>query len=148
MVNIYKLSDYDVSKIEQYTKLKTHTGTIEYKAPEIIEGQKYNHKCDLWSLGIIICELYFKERPYKGPKEYALLQEIIKFGKKRIEKTDDKQLDDLISKLLVIDPNERITWNDYFNHPFFKNYIAIIYKINKNEKNNKIQILDENLLIL
>ena len=143
---IIKLSDYGISKIGQYTELKTYAGTIEYMAPEIMEGKEYNHKCDLWSLGIIICELCFKERPYKGSIEYVLLQDIKKFGKKRIKKTDDEQLDDLISKLLVSDPNKRITWNDYFNHPFFKNYITIIYKINKNENNNKIKIFGENFV--
>ena len=143
---IIKLSDYCISKIGQCTELTEHVGTTQYMAPEIIEGKEYNHKCDLWSLGIIIYELCFKERPYKGVNEYVLLQDIQKFGKKRIKKTGDEQLDDLISKLLVSDPKERITWNDYFNHPFFKNYITIIYKINKNENNNKIKIFGENFV--
>ena len=63
---IIKLCDYGISKLEKYTKLKTHIGTIDYMAPEIIkllEGENYSNKCDLWSLGIILYELCFKEAP-------------------------------------------------------------------------------------
>ena len=42
-------------------------GTFHTMAPEVLEGEKhYVHKCDLWSIGIIIYQLYFKEYPYKG----------------------------------------------------------------------------------
>ena len=36
------------------------------------------------------------------------------------ESFDDKNLNDLVEKLIVIDPSKRINWEDYFNHPFFK----------------------------
>ena len=81
-----KLCDYGISKAEKFTRLRTHTGTTEYMAPEIIEikqGNNYNDKCDLWSLGIIIYELFFKERPYKGANEYVILENIKQFGKKK-----------------------------------------------------------------
>ena len=35
---------------------------------------------------------------------------------------EDLQLDDLIRKLLKVNPNERITWSEYFEHPFFNKY--------------------------
>ncbi len=35
---------------------------------------------------------------------------------------EDLQLDDLIRKLLEVNPDKRITWNEYFEHPFFKQY--------------------------
>ena len=63
--NIIKLCDYWISKIGEYTQLTSHKGTYEYMASEIIKGEIYNYKCDLWNLGIIIYELYFKERPCK-----------------------------------------------------------------------------------
>ncbi len=37
-----------------------------------------------------------------------------------LKKTNDDKLDDLISKLVVNNPEKRLNWNDYFNHPFFK----------------------------
>ena len=120
---IVKLCDYGKSKLYEKTRFYSYEGTNGYMAPEImkiIEGEYYNDKCDLWSLGIIIMELFFGENPYKGFNEIAILNNIKNFGKKVIEKTGDKKLDDLIYKLLEEDPNKRITWEQYFNHPFFK----------------------------
>ena len=38
-------------------------------APEILEGKKYNYKCDLWSIGLILYILYFGETPSKNMME-------------------------------------------------------------------------------
>ena len=35
---------------------------------------------------------------------------------------EDKALEDLLKKLLKVNPNERITWEEYFDYPFFKQY--------------------------
>ena len=101
--NIIKLCDYGTSKKGKYTKLISHKGTNEYMAPEIMKGEEYNYKCDLWSLGVIIYELFFKERPYTGETEYAILSQINTFGQQKLKKTGDDLLDDLISKLLEKD---------------------------------------------
>ena len=50
------------------------------KAPEILRGEKnINEKSDLWSVGVIIYFLFFKEYPYKGIKKDELLDQI-RFG--------------------------------------------------------------------
>ena len=140
---IFKLCDYGISKsISEKTKLKTAgRGTPNYMAPEIMELSEnndknqtkiYDDKCDLWSLGIIIYELFFGYRPFNG------INEIKNYGNKLLKKTGDEKLDDLIFKLLEHDPNNRIGWEEYFIHPFVnKNEITIIYKIN-NSKEIKI----------
>ena len=122
---IVKLCDYGESKLVEKTKtlLKSHAGTEGYMAPEIIkitEGEYYNSECDLWSLGIIIYELFFGEIPYKGINEVKILENIENLGKSAIKKTGNEKLDDLIGQLLEKNPKERITWEKYFNHPFFK----------------------------
>ena len=129
--NIIKLCDYGMSnKIGKLTSLISHKGTNEYMAPEIMKGGKYDYKCDLWSLGIIIYELYFKKRPYKGETEYAILGIIDRFGTGILKETDDKLLDELIKRLLEKDPGKRSTWDEYLNDPFFVvNEITIKYKI-------------------
>ena len=35
---------------------------------------------------------------------------------------EDRQLENLLRRLLKVAPNERINWNEYFAHPFFKQY--------------------------
>ena len=137
---IIKLCDYGISKIGNLSKLRTHIGTLHYMAPEILEGQTYyTYKCDLWSLGIVIYELFFKEKPYNGTNEVSLLANIKLKKNNYLKETDDKNLNDLIKKLLEINPEKRLTWDDYFNHPYFNDNINIKKsKTSNNTHNNKI----------
>jgi serine/threonine protein kinase len=105
-----KLADFGLSREFINQSFSTHAGTPVYKAPELINQKHYDpNKCDLWAIGVLIYNLKFKEVAdsfYYGeiPKRF-----------------DNKLLDDLVRKLIVVDQKERIDWNDYFNHPFFKN---------------------------
>ena len=125
---IYKLSDYGISK--KLVTLKKHfstkAGKDDYMAPEINKGP-YDGKCDLWSLGIIIYILIKKKNPIK-----AILNLISK-----TELSDNPDLNDLIRRLLIKDPNERLSWDEYFIHPFFKkNQIIIKLKVTDRDKIN------------
>ena len=59
-----KIGDFGISKQKQFDLYKSHTiiknkaGTDYYIAPEIIKEGIYNNKCDIWSLGCIIYELF------------------------------------------------------------------------------------------
>ena len=121
---IFKLTDFGSSRqlLTLSQKMRTMTGTLNFMAPEILEGKDYNNECDLWSLGIIIYLLFFKKHPYEEKNEFAILKKIKDKGNKILEKTNDKDLDDLIRKLLTKDPKERITWKQYFKHPFFNKF--------------------------
>ena len=111
-------------------------------APEILEMEgeekEYDDKCDLWNIGVIIYQLYFKRPPYNGDTQRAILNLIKKQGNKILKKTGDNQLDDLIKSLLIADPRRRISWDGYFNHPFFKDEITLKYNI---ENKNEVKIL-------
>jgi serine/threonine protein kinase len=39
-------------------------GTLVYMSPEILLNQPYNDRCDVYSFGIIMHEMYFETRPY------------------------------------------------------------------------------------
>ena len=89
-------------------------------APEVLKDEKelINSKSDIWSLGIIIYYLLFKEYPYNGNDEYKILQDIN--SNKKLKKCNDEELNDLLNNMLKINVNERISWDDYFNHSFLK----------------------------
>jgi len=154
--------------LNEFTKCKTYIGTIKIMAPEILkmeeleeeeqqqqqqekkkneeeikkekekekEKKVYDDKCDLWSIGVIIYELLFKRPPY-GDNRNAILNSI-KYGQKLLKKTGFYQLDNLISCLLIEDPKKRISWDEYFNHPFFNDEIMLTYKT---EGKKEIKIL-------
>ena len=121
--NIWKLVDYGVSRQlftlsrQLYTK---YVGTLLYMAPEILEGVEYDDECDLWSLGIIIYYLRFNVLPYKGETGVAVFRSIKNLGKTVLKDTGDQHLNDLISRLLEVDLDKRISWKEYFEHEFFK----------------------------
>ena len=127
---IVKLADYGISKQLINTVNKTFIGSIETMAPEVLEGKVSNdNKCDLWSIGIIIYQLFFKEYPYKGSTPVQIHDQIKEFGTSKLNKTNNENLDNLINLLLIKEPEKRINYEDYFNHPFFK-------KNNSNSNNN------------
>ena len=123
---IIKLCDYGESKLLNTLYQKentTHAGSRLTMAPEILEDKPYDSKSDLWSLGVIIYQMYFNDFPYKANTEHALFIKITNDkNQKHIKEnsTKNKELDDLILNLLKYNPDERLNWNEYFNHPFFK----------------------------
>ncbi len=117
----FKISDFGLSKLIEGSKMNKMSlnGTPITMAPEILKGEEnlISYKSDIWSLGIIIYYMLFKEYPYNG-NEFQIINQIE--SKKQLKKIDNKQLDDLIKQMLVQNINERITWEKYFEHPFFQ----------------------------
>ena len=156
----FKVTDYGESKILAITNKYTQVGTCSFTAPEILNGNNYNIECDLWSLGIILHVLFFRCYPYNGINFIAVNNQINSLGIRAIRKTNNKKVDDLISRLLIKDPRERMTWEEYFSHPFFtdrnfRNYYKVEKKIGgggfgevfwatlkRNNKNRAIKIID------
>ena len=113
---IVKLGNYEIStrlnSLDQ--KIDLIVGTRLYMAPEISEDDYYDAKCDLWNLGVTIYFCLFKEFPIRLTTGYDVeIQQPLKTS-------GNELLDDLIRKLLVKDPANRITWEQYFDHPFFQ----------------------------
>ena len=95
-------TDYD----DIHSSIKTHSyaGTPIYMAPEI-ETEHYNNKCDLWSLGVILYELYTNNYIFYSANKTEQ-DENRKNGK--IVKTDNKNINNLIEKLIQVDISKRI----------------------------------------
>ncbi|XP_073133294.1 serine/threonine-protein kinase 52 [Henckelia pumila] len=61
-----KIADFGVARVEaQNPKDMTgETGTLGYMAPEVLDGKPYNRKCDVYSFGICLWEIYCCDLPY------------------------------------------------------------------------------------
>ena len=118
-----KLTDNSciLKNLSNITKSQILSSKLCFVAPEILKKENYDEKCDLWSLGVIIYMLAFKQHPFNGDNELLILNQINKFEHSIKKQTGNEYLDDLIKKLLVEDPKNRLSWEQYFNHPFFKN---------------------------
>ena len=130
-----KISDLGLNK-NMNEEITMSSFKIPYtRSPEIIENDNINIKSDLWNLGIIIYYLLFKEYPYKGNTEIQLLKDIK--SKKILKLSEDNNLNDLINKMICIDLNKRISWEDYFNHSFFNKYPQFEFKCKNHSKINE-----------
>ena len=120
---IPKINDYGISRTLQNGIASTFCGSPLYMAPEVILKKPYSDKADLWSIGILIYMMHFKEIPFRPTVNfcYDIKEEDVKkmFDKKKAKNAQDKELDDLMDKLLIYNPDQRISWIDYLNHPFF-----------------------------
>ena len=116
---IVKLSDY--GNIKQITNsIMTQSnfkGTAIFKAPEILKNEKHYDpiKADLWCIGIIIYYMIKGEYPFNSDANISSDKKKLQFN---INNCDT--LNNLFKKLTYYDPSKRISFNDYFNHPFFK----------------------------
>ncbi|KAK8585679.1 hypothetical protein V6N13_050652 [Hibiscus sabdariffa] len=61
-----KIADFGVARVEAWNpcEMTGETGTLGYMAPEVLNGKPYNRKCDVYSFGICLWEIYCCDMPY------------------------------------------------------------------------------------
>ncbi|KAH6757030.1 Protein kinase superfamily protein [Perilla frutescens var. hirtella] len=61
-----KIADFGVARVEASNPndMTGETGTLGYMAPEVLNGSAYNRKCDVYSFGICLWEIYCCDMPY------------------------------------------------------------------------------------
>jgi serine/threonine protein kinase len=67
--NVVKLCDFGWSVYAGETLRNTFCGTPLYVGPEILKGQEYDEKRDIWSVGVMMYEMVVGENPFKITKE-------------------------------------------------------------------------------
>ena len=121
---VAKLGDFGCSIFIQDNTFDS-IGTILYAAPEILKNLEYNEKCDLWSLGVTLYELYFGLLPY-GPSSNMnmnVIMDNIYADKFLLKKTKFPSLDILFHRLLKREQNERCSYDEFFKIVFDKYFM-------------------------
>ena len=119
---IAKLGDFGVSTqlMHSFSKKITKIGTPFYMSPEVILQNKYDYKCDIWSLGISTIEMAEGEPPFAKVKGYWVLKKIIMHppnGLKNKEKWS-KEFNNFVENCLIYDPEKRPSAKELLQHPF------------------------------
>mmetsp|Transcript_11724 Transcript_11724/g.10357 ORF Transcript_11724/g.10357 Transcript_11724/m.10357 type:complete len:259 (+) Transcript_11724:174-950(+) len=113
-----KLVDFGFAKILNKNKAKTHCGTIDYLSPELIRGVGSDLRSDIWSLGVLLCEMIGGFTPFRSPDPNTLYDNILNC-KINWPRNIDKISKDLILNILVVEPEMRYGLEEIKQHMFF-----------------------------
>lgn len=116
-----KIADFGLSNImTDGNFLKTSCGSPNYAAPEVISGKLYaGPEVDVWSCGVILFVLLCGKLPFDDDYIPNLFKKISQ-GKFSLPSYLSLDAKDLISRMLIVNPVQRITINDIRKHPWFK----------------------------
>eukprot|EP00899_Mesostigma_viride_P028194 jgi/Mesvir1/855/Mv17428-RA.1 len=94
-------------------------GTPLYMAPELVQELPYNHTADLWSLGVILYELFVGQPPFYTNSIYSLIHHIVKDPVKYPENISD-DFRSFLTGLLNKTPTQRLGWPQLLDHAFVR----------------------------
>jgi len=117
--SVVKLVDFGLSntfKAGEY--VKTACGSPCYAAPEMISGSSYNGLAsDIWSCGVVLYCMLCGRLPFDENNIKELYRKIT-FGEYVIPSRLSAEAKDLLTKILEVDPDKRITLNQIKKHPW------------------------------
>ena len=121
-----KIADFGLATFEPETKNKKlfeKCGTPCFVAPEILRGEGYTNKCDLFSLGSLMFGLVTGRYLFKGADKQELLNNNKVCNLSKIDRFLEnltQTCTDLLKRLLTTDQNKRPSASEALNHKWFK----------------------------
>ncbi|TFK87354.1 Pkinase-domain-containing protein [Polyporus arcularius HHB13444] len=116
---LVKIADWGMAAFAPPTlQLETSCGSPHYASPEIVNGHKYcGTATDIWSCGVILYALLTGRLPFDDKNVRTLLTKV-KVGKYDMPSFVDPLAKDLLSRMLVVDVNKRISMAEILAHPW------------------------------
>jgi serine/threonine protein kinase len=108
-----QIMDFGLAKlrgVSRLTKEGTTVGTAGYMSPEQVQGLETDHRTDIFSLGVVLYEMFAGESPFKGVHETAISYEIVNVDPvplSAVKPDTDSQLDAIVLECLEKEPSER-----------------------------------------
>jgi hypothetical protein len=106
-----KVGDLGLGRSMQEDTLLAHSkvGTPYYMAPQVIRGEPYDHKCDVWSMGCLLYELAALRSPFKakGLDLFALIQRISTAEYPPLPCHYSRELRQLVTRMLSLEAADR-----------------------------------------
>ncbi|BFZ14821.1 hypothetical protein BsWGS_17860 [Bradybaena similaris] len=118
---LLKITDFGLARFISGAELATiRCGSHRYMAPEVIMSVKYNAKADLWSIGTILYQCLTGRAPFQARnlREFKKTYEKNPPVKPNIPVSTSPELRDLLLRMLKRDAEERISFDEFFRHPF------------------------------
>jgi 3-phosphoinositide dependent protein kinase-1 len=104
---------------DESTRARSFVGTAEYVSPELLTDKNACKASDLWAFGCIIYQLLTGRPPFKAGNEYQTFQKIVALDYE-FPQGFPPAAKDLVERLLVLDPQRRLSIEHIKNHEFFQ----------------------------
>ena len=116
-----KLCDFGFARAmsKETVMVTSIKGTPLYMAPELVQEQPYNETADLWSLGVILYELFTGKPPFYTNNIYTLISLIVK-NNVEYPAHMSKLFKHFLQGLLIKDHTQRLQWPDLLHHEFVR----------------------------
>ena len=108
-----RIMDFGLAKLKsasRLTKVGSTVGTTGYMSPEQVQGQESDHRSDIFSLGVILYEMFAGQSPFKGAHETAINYEIVNVDPVPISSVSPEfppELDAIVLECMDKDAKER-----------------------------------------
>ncbi len=120
----FKLADLGLARSVTHPDewIKTMCGTPVCMAPEVVTGNLYNYKVDVWSIGTLLFHLITGTYPFKGKNIQELKDNLIQ-GVYKIPRDVVVSIEclDFLNCCLRFESKKRKDFTFLFNHPFLLN---------------------------
>ena len=153
----FGLSDFFLDESGNRIALKGEKGKPIYKAPEMMKGEEYEERVDIFSLGVTLFVLRIATYPFasaipnyngsimsklyvyiKNKKEENYWKQLTKIISKKGEIIFEPHFKDLFVKMVAYKPDERITIEEILNHPYMTEV--------SNANEEQFKIFEDNLI--
>lgn len=110
-----KLADFGWANLLQGNVRDTFCGTLDYLAPEMIQGTGHDESVDMWSMGVLLYELVTGDSPFAAGSKEATCRAIVDL-QLRYPSSMDADARDLVSCLCRTAPSERLSAREALAH--------------------------------
>ncbi|KAG2388775.1 hypothetical protein C9374_000214 [Naegleria lovaniensis] len=116
-----KIADFGWAVHAPSSRRRTLCGTLDYLPPEMIEKKAHNATVDLWCIGVLCFEFLTGNPPFYANDDKSTMRNIVAVRYTFPEHVSE-EAKDLVKKLLVKEPTERITLDQVLQHAFITKY--------------------------
>ncbi|KAJ3426118.1 aurora a [Anaeramoeba flamelloides] len=121
---VLKISDFGFSVFTNPYNITRNTfcGTLDYLPPEMVVGNSYDLSVDKWSLGVLLYEFLVGAPPFETRNRLQTYKRIAKV-RFTFPNHVSSLAQDLVKKMLKKNPIDRISFQEFLNHPWIKNNV-------------------------
>ncbi|KAL7929604.1 hypothetical protein V8C35DRAFT_325032 [Trichoderma chlorosporum] len=119
-----KIADFGMAALHQTAthRLATACGSPHYAAPELLKNRQYRgDKADIWSMGVILYAMLSATLPFDDP-DLRVMMNKTKKGQYKMPEFLSPEAENLIDRMLQVNPDNRITMQQIWQHLLIQKY--------------------------